>query len=140
MTQVELEAYASINWQQDPEAGINQIDKQYRAVSEKIFTTEYASASILSDQTRFTKYITDRIATLKADSTYGRFLETNQQHLTDDLAFMVRYMKENNFFGTDGLFSNLSKTKGVNVMDMAQTLLGILQSGNIEQRRHNLIA
>lgn len=140
LTKVELEAYAGINWQQDPEAGINQIDKQYRAVSEEIFNSENASSSILSDETKFTKYITDRIATLKTDSTYGRFVETNEQHLTDDLTFMVRYMKENNFFGTDGLFSKISKTKDVNVVDMAKTLLGILQSGNIEQRRHDLIA
>ena len=48
---------------------------------------------------------------------------------------MVRYMDANKFFGTDGILSKFPKA---NVTINA--LLDIIQSGNIEQRRHDVIA
>jgi len=68
---------------------------------------------------------------------YGRFVTTNHQHLTDDLDFMVRYMQANNFFGANGL---LKKYPKVSATSSINALLDILQSGNIEQRRHDVIA
>ena len=136
---IEAEAYAGINRQQDPEAGINQIDKQYRAVSEEIFDLTGASTSILSDKKSFTGHIMNRIDALASDDTYGRFVTSNHEHLANNLAFMVRYMEVNKFFGTDGLFNKLSKTPGIDTTNMANTLVDILQSGNVEQRRHDVM-
>lgn len=137
---IEAEAYAGINRQQDPEAGINQIDKQYRAVSEEIFDLTGASSNILSDKTAFTGYIMNHIDALASDDLYGRFVTSNREHLKNNLAFMVRYMEANKFFGTDGLFNKLSTTPWIDSTNMANTLVDILQSGNIEQRRHDVIA
>ncbi|HMS90889.1 MAG TPA: hypothetical protein PKC87_01610, partial [Candidatus Absconditabacterales bacterium] len=136
---IEAEAYAGINRQQDPEAGINQIDKQYRAVSEEIFDLTGASTAILSDKTAFTKEIMYNIDKLTNDKLYGKFVMSNREHLTNNLAFMVRYMEANTFFGTNGLFNKISTTPGIDSANMANTLLDILQSGNIEQRRHDVM-
>jgi hypothetical protein len=39
-----------------------------------------------------------RITGKKTDKVYGKFIANNEQHLIDNLAFIVRYMDANNFF------------------------------------------
>lgn len=136
MTKIEAEAYAGINRQRDPEVGINQIDKQYRAVSELIFDVRSLTDE-LSDREQFRKEIQKRIDDEKTDPTYGRFVSKNKQHLEDDLTFMVNYMDANKFFGTDGIFNKFPKSNRTNSIN---ALLDIIQSGNIESRRHDVIA
>lgn len=136
MNKAELEAYAGINRQQDPEVGINQIDKQYRTVSEEIFDITGVPAATLADKELFRKYIQENIDTKKTDSTYGRFVTTNEQHFRDDLNFIVEYMDANKFFGADGI---LTKYPKANTTSSINALLDVLQSGNIEQRRHDVI-
>jgi hypothetical protein len=81
-----------------------------------------------------------RIDNLGTDDIYGNFVDNNHQHLSDDLAFMLRYMEENTFFGTEGLFAKAAVDPKVNITSITNSLLDILQSGNIEQRRHDVIA
>ena len=134
---VELEASAGIDRQKDPVVGINQIDMQYRAVSEEIFDVTWASAATLSDKTAFRALIKGHIDSLKIDGVYGKFVTNNEQHLTDDLDFMVRYMDANKFFGTTGVLAKFPKA---NITSSINALVDIIQSGNIEQRRHDVIA
>lgn len=133
---IEAEAYAGINRQQDPEAWIDQIDKQYRAVSEQIFDITGASTSILFEKTGFRNYIKNHIDKMKTDGTYGKFVTNNEQHLTDDLDFMVRYMERNKFFGAKWILTKFPKA---NITTSINALLDIIQSGNVEQRRHDVI-
>lgn len=81
----------------------------------------------------------NNIDKLTNDKLYGKFVMSNREHLTNNLAFMVRYMEANTFFGTNGLFNKISTTPGIDSANMANTLLDILQSGNIEQRRHDVM-
>jgi len=53
----------------------------------------------LFEKTGFRNYIKNHIDKMKTDGTYGKFVTNNEQHLTDDLDFMVRYMERNKFFG-----------------------------------------
>lgn len=73
----------------------------------------------------------------KSDSVYGKFVAVNEQHLTDNLDFMVRYMEANKFFGTNSIIKQFPKTDITTAMN---AFLDILQSGNIEQRRHDVVA
>ena len=50
---------------------------------------------------------------------------------------MVRYMDANTFFGTDGILTKFPKA---NVTSSINALLDIIQSGNIESRRSDVIA
>lgn len=137
LTKIEAEAYAGINRQQDPEVGINQIDKQYRAVSEEIFDVNSFSTAELSDREQFRKKIQDRIDKEQIDTVYGWFVTKNKKHLESNLKFMVSYMDANKFFGADGIFIKFPK---VNRTNSINALLDIIQSGNIEQRRHDVIS
>jgi len=131
------EAYAGLNRQQDPVAGINQIDKQYRAVSEEIFDINGASSDILSTKEWFRTYIQNKIKSWKTEEIYGKFITNNEQHLTDNLDFMVRYLDANKFFGKNGLLSKFPKA---NVTSSLNALLDIIQSWNIESRRTDVIS
>ena len=130
-----VEWYAGVNRQQDPVAGINQINDQYRLVSKDIFNINWASAATLANKELFKKYIQDKISINNAP--YGEFIKNNMGHLTADLEFIVRYMDANKFFGADGIFTKYPKVKTEQAIN---ALLNILQSGNIETRRHNVIA
>ena len=134
---VDAEAYVGINRQKDPVAGINQIDKQYRAVSEEIFDITWASTTTLADKKWFRSYILQKIVEWKNENVYGKFITNNEQHLTDNLDFMVRYMDANNFFGKEGILTKFPKA---NVTTSINALLDIIQSGNIESRRSDVIA
>ncbi len=134
---VDVEWYAGINWQQDPVAGINQINKQYESVSQEIFDIREASPDILSDKVWFTNYMLGRITGKKTDKVYGKFIANNEQHLIDNLAFIVRYMDANNFFWDNSI---LKKYPQINTPNAINTLLDIIQSGNIESRRSDIIA
>ena len=50
---------------------------------------------------------------------------------------MVRYMDANKFFGTDGAINKLPQG---NITSSINALIDIIQSGNIEQRRHDVIS
>ena len=134
---VDAEAYAGIDRQKDPVVGINQVDKQYRAVSEEIFDITWASTTTLADKTSFRSYILKKIVDWKNENVYGKFITNNEQHLTDNLDFMVRYMDANKFFGKDGILTKFPKA---NVTTSINALLDIIQSGNIESRRSDVIA
>lgn len=136
---IDAEAYAGINRQQDPEVGINQIDKQYGNLSEEIFTIEKSSevSTITADKESFKKYLYTRIENYKNDTDYGAFVTTNEQHLKDTAAFMVRYMAANQMFGKDSI---LAKKTASEQKLACNTLLEILQSWAREQRRADVIA
>lgn len=53
----------------------------------------------ISNKLEFTSYIEDRINNYTGGK-YKKFIETNKQHLTDNLNFIVEYMDANKFFGT----------------------------------------
>jgi len=130
-----VEWYVWVNRQQDPVAGINQINNQYKLVSEDIFNIEWASADTLANKELFKKHIQDKISINNAP--YGEFIKNNMGHLTADLEFIVSYMDANKFFGDNGIFKKYPKVKSEEAIT---ALLNILQSGNIETRRHNVIA
>lgn len=125
------EASGGINRQQDPVIGINQIDKQYRAISEEIF--DVSDIGISANKNEFKKQMQAKIDAGRPP--YTEFMATNRQHLTDNLDFIVRYMDANKFFWPDGILKKYPKvnTSAINA------LLDVLQSGNIEQRRSNVI-
>lgn len=133
----QAEASAGLNRQKDPLVGINQIDKQYRAVSEEIFDITWASPSVVSDKEKFRTYISNKIQQWKNDNVYGKFIENNTQHLQDNLDFMVRYMDANKFFWADSI---LKKYPKISTTSALNALLDIIQSGNIESRRSDIIA
>ncbi|MFA7298480.1 MAG: hypothetical protein WC010_02430 [Candidatus Absconditabacterales bacterium] len=132
----DAELYAGINRQQDPVVGINQIDKQYTSLSAEIFNVRGASVATLADKDLFRAHIKNHITALKGDGTYGKFVTKNEQHLTDDLDFMVRYMEANKFFGEAGIITKFPKA---NISQSLNELVNIIQSGNIEQRRHDVM-
>ncbi|MCX6823629.1 MAG: hypothetical protein NT085_00680 [candidate division SR1 bacterium] len=130
-----VEVSGGINRQQDPAEGINQIDKHYRAVSEEIFDINGLDVSKISSKTEFSSYIENKI-TGYTGGKYKKFVETNKQHLKDNLAFMIKYMEANKFFGDDGKIAQLDDANKEIAMN---ALLDIIQSGSIETRRSNLI-
>jgi len=96
--------HAWINRQQDPEVGINQINEQFRLVSKEIFNVTWAPNSLLTNKETFRAYIKTNIDKLKSDEKYGEFTTTNEQHLIDNLDFIVKYMEVNKFFGEEWEF------------------------------------
>jgi hypothetical protein len=134
---VDVEAYAGINRQKDPAKGINQIDQQYKDISEVIFTMENFSADMISTKESFKSYLYKRIERYMLDKKYGDFVTTNEQHFKSSADFMVRYMDANKLFGTDSILIKKSETD----QELAiNALLDILQSGMREQRRNDVIA
>gem|GEM_PF-1658622 len=81
------------------------------------------------------KHIQDKIN--HPTGKYQTFIENNRQHLSDNLAFIIRYMDTNGFFGKNGKISKLpagNKTLAVN------DLIAMMQEGNMDLRRHNVVA
>lgn len=134
---VDIGAYAGVNRQQDPVAGINQIDKQYRNVSDELFDISWASVDQLSDKQSFNAYLQARIDALQTDTTFGKFVTKNAWHLKNNLDFMVSYMEANTFFGENGIIKKFPKDK---ITPSLNALLDIIQSGNIESRRSDIIS
>ncbi|HBB04691.1 TPA: hypothetical protein DCZ39_07545 [Patescibacteria group bacterium] len=78
--------------------GINQIDKQYRAVTEEIFNLNTISQTEAIDREIFRSKIQKNIDAKKTDKMYGAFVTNNEQYFTDNLNFILRYMDANKFF------------------------------------------
>ena len=132
-----IEAFWGIKREQDLETGINQVDEQYRTVSQIIFDVSQANKTTLQNKDSFISLIANNIDHPKANE-YTDFINKNKQHLHDNLDFIVDYMERNGFFEDTGKIATL---KGIYPIDITiNSLLDILQSGNIEERRHDLIA
>ncbi len=122
-----------INRQKDPEIGINQINEQYKKVSEEIFTI--SSDIDPTDKNEVQAYIQDKID--HSTGKYQKFIESNKQHLSDNLAFIIRYMDVNNFFGANNRIDKLPKGNQTLAIN---DLLSVMQEGNMDLRRHNVVA
>jgi hypothetical protein len=122
----------------DPIIGIEQIDTQYKSISEIIFKPENSQLdNILTSAEACKKYFEDKIEGYKNDATYGEFVTTNEQHLKDNANFIVRYMEANNVFGETSV---LSKKSNIEKLHALTKLFKILQTGNREARRHDVVA
>lgn len=121
------------NRQQDREIGINQINEQYKNVSKDIFTL--SSDIDPTDKNEVQSYIQNKID--HPTGKYQKFIENNTQHLKDNLAFIIRYMESNKFFGEGNKIDKLPKwNKTLAVND----LLSVMQEWNMDLRRHNVVA
>ncbi len=130
-----IEVFGGINRQRDPEIWINQLNKQYEAVSEEIFDIGGMDEDKISNKLEFTSYIEDRINNYTGGK-YKKFIETNKQHLTDNLNFIVKYMDANKFFGTGWKIDKLPNNKKIAI----NALIDIMESGELASRRNDVIS
>ncbi len=128
-------AWLTRQW--DLETWINQIDKQYTAISKEIFGINNVPVSILSNEKNLTDYFTHKIVEKKHDGIFGKFVIANEQHLIDNMNFIIKYMKLNNFFWDKWIIKTYPEATTLTSM---KTLISILQAGNIDLWRHNIIA
>jgi hypothetical protein len=113
--------------------GINQINEQYKNVSAEIFNI--SSDIDPTDKNEVQSYIQNKID--HPTGLFAPFIKNNTQHLSDNLAFIIRYMDKNGFFKENGKINKLpqaNKTLAVN------DLVAMLQEGNMDLRRHNVVA
>lgn len=132
---VGAEAYVWLNRQQDPLVGIDQLDQQYQCISEEIFIFPTFSPSLLENPKAFQQYFYQRITMATTDSVYGSFVQHNEAHLRSNVDFIVKYMDTHRLFGSA---SPLLTSK--NPQEAVALLVQILQAGNHDLRRHDVIA
>ena len=95
-----------------------------------------------SDKETFRAKIQAKIDAEEKKDPYKKFVKNNEQHLKDNLDFIVSYMDANKFFSykdNSGTLIEGKITKLDNVTTSLNALLDIIQSGNIEQRRADLV-
>ncbi len=129
-----VEVSGGFVWKQDRVAGINQINDHYRAVSEQLFDVRGLAWEDMMDKKKFDDYLKNKIKNYP-EGKYKTFIEKNHKKLSEDVDFIVKYMDANEFFG---LWWKINKLP--NKEDAISNLIDILQSGNIEERRANVIA
>lgn len=142
---VGVEVSGGIDWKQDPVVGINQLDKQYEDISNwikgiggmtGIFDISTMSESSMVSKQEMRSHIQHNMDRLKTKGKYKKFIENNTRHLKDNLDFVIDYLDTNGFFGDKGKIALLENNKKAAL----QNLLTILQSGNREERRSNVIS
>ncbi len=135
---VDAEAFAGINWQQNKEIGLNQIDKQYEMVSDEIFNVPQSQTdNVLKSESTCLEYFTAKIKEQQVNKQFRKFVEHNQAQLTEDAKFIVKYMNLNKLFSDKSIL----KTKSNNEKNQAlNQLLIVLQTGNRNLRREEIIS
>lgn len=127
-----FEASAGVEWLQDPVTGINQINDQYTKLSGLIFDAKEADQ--LDSVGDLRNYLDKRIAHYKSTSMYKDFLANNNKEFHANKDFILEYIEQNNIMAAlDG--KTIEEKR-----DAINSLLDVLQWGNIEQWRHDLIA
>lgn len=132
ITGVWLEAGAGIQWLRDPETAINQIDKTYREVSDRIFDVRNIGKPITIDRIEQQLLTNQNSLQYHGNGIYREFIQNNREHLASNREFIINFIKAND------LLEDIN-----NADDPRQAinqLVDILQSGSIEQRRHDLIS
>ena len=131
-TGIWLEVWWWVQRLRDPETAINQIDKTYREISDRIFDVRNIDSPITVDRIQ-QQFLTNQ-STLQyhGNGIYREFIQNNRKHLESNRTFILNFIQANN------LLEDIN-----NADDPAQALnnlTDILQSWSIEQRRHDLIS
>lgn len=138
LLKTDAEAFAGINWQQNKEIGLNQIDKQYEMVSDEIFNVPQSQTdNVLKSESTCLEYFKAKIKEQQVNKQFRKFVEHNQAQLTKDAKFIVKYMSLNKLFSDESIL----KTKSNNEKNQAlNQLLIVLQTGNRNLRREEIIS
>ncbi len=132
-----VEASGGLFRHKDPIVGIEQIDEQYKTISNKIFTVEVLQVDTLCTNAKACqKHFEDKINTNTSDPLFGKFITTNEAHLKNNAKFIVRYMEANNMFGEKSILKDKSPNQQKIALD---GLFDMLQTGSREARRHDVI-
>ncbi len=123
-----VEGSAGVEWIQDRITGINQINRQYESMSDRLFGN--LTETDLSSYDSIAKAFENNINT--AISKWGEwsiFVKNNQNRLQENARFIVSFLKEN-----QAIESISNKKPGA-----INGLISIIQEWNIEQWRSDLL-
>ena len=135
---VDAEAFAGIDWQQNKEMGLNQIDKQYEMVSNEIFNVPQSQTDkALESKDACLTYFTTKIQAAQVNKQFQQFVENNQAQLMEDASFIVRYMALNKLFTQESVLNKKSATEKYKALNQ---LLTVLQTGNRNLRREEIMS
>lgn len=121
---VGAEASIGLMREKDPVMGINQINRQYEAVSRTIFRLSDKDTGSYEDM------YAAMVRNIKTpEGKYSKFIETNKQRLLANADFIVSFLKAN-----DALTQIPSDKKAA-----LNELISMVQEGNMEQWRSDLL-
>lgn len=121
-----IEWSAWISWEKSPIIGINQINRQYEDISKRIFRL---TANDIDSYDSIYQALKSNINKLSQAGKYEKFATTNKKILESDVDFVVSFLKAND------VLKNIPGNK----LSAIEELMNIVQNGNLEQWRSDVL-